>query len=105
MAATAFQTFDGVSNFRDLADATLAAEGSTPGLLRPGRVYRTATPGQASDADAALVLTQLRVSTLLDLRSRDEWEAKAEEGPLQGRFEVRSFSREDDGACRGASGT
>lgn len=79
---------DGILNFRDLADATDNNKGS---VLAPGRVFRTATPGGASSADASAVLTDLRVSRLLDLRSTDEWEP--EPGPLQSKFEVRPFSR------------
>ena len=50
------------------------------------------TPRGASAADAAAILTDLRVSRLLDLRSTDEWEP--EPGPLQERFKLRPFSRD-----------
>lgn len=77
---------DGILNFRDLADAS--------SVLAPGRVFRTGTPGKASDADASKILTDLRVARLLDLRSTDEWEP--EPGPMQAKFEIRAFSREEE---------
>ena len=79
---------DGILNFRDLSDASTS-------VLAPGRIFRTATPGKASSADASKILRDLGVSRLLDLRSEDEWEP--EPGMLQSQFdEIRPFSRVDD---------
>ena len=59
-------------------------------------MFRTATPGNASEADAAIVLNDLGVKRLLDLRSVDEFEA--DPGPLQSAFpEIVSFRRNVDG--------
>ena len=59
-------------------------------------MFRTATPGNASEADAAIVLNDLGVKRLLDLRSEDEFEA--DPGPLQSAFpEIISFTRNVDG--------
>lgn len=80
---------DGILNFRDLADATVNNKGS---VLASGRVFRTATPGGATSTDASVILTDLRVSRLLDLRSADEWEP--EPGPLLSKFALHPFSRE-----------
>ena len=76
---------DGVKNFRDLSEATDA--------VKPGRVFRTATPGEATEADASLILRRLNVKSLVDLRSDDEFEPNL--GPVQSTFETRSFSRAD----------
>ena len=81
-------SLESVLNFRDLASAG--------GSIAPGRVFRTATPGNASEADAAIVLNDLGVKRLLDLRSEDEFEA--DPGPLQSAFpEIISFTRNVDG--------
>ena len=58
---------ESVKNTRDLADAF---DG-----VAPGRVFRTATPGGASAADAVAILDDLGVTALLDLRSEDELRA------------------------------
>ena len=76
---------DGVKNFRDLAEATDA--------VKPGRAFRTATPGEATEADASLILRRLNVKSLVDLRSDDEFEPIL--GEVQSAFETRSFSRAD----------
>lgn len=75
-----------ILNFRDLADAG--------GALVPGRVFRTATPGGASEFDAETVLGRLGVRALLDLRSDDEFEP--DPGLVQDAFEIRAFDRGDD---------
>jgi protein tyrosine/serine phosphatase len=76
---------DGVKNFRDLAEATDA--------VKPGRAFRTATPGEATEADASLILRRLNVKSLVDLRSDDEFEPIL--GEVQSAFETRWFSRAD----------
>ena len=76
---------DGVKNFRDLAEATSA--------VKPGRAFRTATLGEATEADASLILRRLNVKSLVDLRSDDEFEPIL--GAVQSTFETRSFSRAD----------
>ena len=75
-----------ILNFRDLADAG--------GALVPGRVFRTATPGGASEFDAETVLGHLGVRALLDLRSDDEFEP--DPGLVQDAFEMCAFKRGDD---------
>lgn len=56
--------FDGVNNFRDLAEAHAA--------VRPGAVFRTAAPVGASTADVCMLFDQLAIRDLLDLRSTEE---------------------------------
>ena len=88
---TGASDFGTILNWRDL--------GSTPGTcVAPGRVYRTATPGKCSEADADVIVgsSNLRVARLLDLRSTDEFEATP--GSLQSRFELRPFTRPSDAA-------
>ena len=79
-------SLDGVKNFRDLAEATSA--------VKPGRAFRTATPGEATEADASLILRRLNVKSLVDLRSDDEFEPIL--GEVQSSFETRPFSRADE---------
>ena len=81
---------EGVKNFRDLADAT--------GAVKPGRAFRTATPGEATEADASLILRRLNVKSLVDLRSDDEFEPIL--GEVQSSFETRPFSRADETSRR-----
>lgn len=81
---------DGVKNFRDLAEAT--------GAVKPGRAFRTATPGEATEADASLILRRLNVKSLVDLRSDDEFEPIL--GEVQSSFETRPFSRADETSRR-----
>ena len=76
---------DAVRNFRDLAEATVA--------VKPGRAFRTATLGEATEAYASLILRRLNVKSLVDLRSDDEFEPIL--GAVQSTFETRSFSRAD----------
>ena len=76
---------ESVKNTRDLADAF---DG-----VAPGRVFRTATPGGASAADAVAILDDLGVTALLDLRSEDEFEPDL--GPVQSSFELLRFDRDD----------
>ena len=81
---------DAVRNFRDLAEATVA--------VKPGRAFRTATLGEATEADASLILRRLNVKSLVDLRSDDEFEPIL--GEVQSSFETRPFSRADETSRR-----
>ncbi|KAF5833059.1 protein-tyrosine phosphatase-like protein [Dunaliella salina] len=53
-----------VENFRDLAEAN--------GAIKPGRVWRCARPSSASESDVCVLLDQLGIRDLIDLRSSEE---------------------------------
>uniref|UniRef100_A0A7S3VR57 Tyrosine specific protein phosphatases domain-containing protein n=1 Tax=Dunaliella tertiolecta TaxID=3047 RepID=A0A7S3VR57_DUNTE len=53
-----------VENFRDLAEAN--------GAIKPGRVWRCARPSSASESDVCILLDQLGIRDLIDLRSSEE---------------------------------
>ena len=83
-AREVFVHLEGVKNFRDLAGATRC--------VKPGRLFRTATPGDATPGDAVLFSKQLHVTSLIDLRSDDEFEPEL--GLVQSAFGMRSFTRD-----------
>lgn len=58
------QRFEGVRNIRDLAEAL-------PGM-RPGCVFRTAAPQDATPGDVKLLFNDLGIKDLIDLRSSEE---------------------------------
>ena len=55
-----------VQNARDLASA------AAPGLIAPGRLFRSACPAGCCERDVAVLRRELGVRTLLDLRSDEE---------------------------------
>jgi hypothetical protein len=57
--------FTALGNFRDVASAN-------PACVRPGRVYRSATPAEADQADVMLLLNTFCVRTIIDFRDRAE---------------------------------
>lgn len=57
--------FGGLFNFRDLALAD-------PGRIRPGRVFRSATPSEAVADDVLILLNSFCVKTIVDFREKSE---------------------------------
>lgn len=55
-----------VQNARDLASA------APPGLIAPGRLFRSACPAGCCEAGVAVLRQKLQIRTLLDLRSDEE---------------------------------
>lgn len=55
-----------VKNVRDLASVT-----NSP--IRPGRVFRAACVGTASESDECILIDMMNIQTLVDLRSEKEW--------------------------------
>lgn len=56
--------FEKILNIRDLAEAS--------SKIKPGRIYRSGSPAHASIDDVKLLRSQLRIQSLIDLRSSTE---------------------------------
>ncbi|KAK5107361.1 hypothetical protein LTR62_001341 [Meristemomyces frigidus] len=62
--------FDNILNFRDVALFINHATGQN--LLRPGLLYRSARPDAASDHDRTVLLNEVKLKTIIDLRTKTE---------------------------------
>lgn len=61
-------TLEGVHNFRALAPYALRGGGR----IKPNMVFRSGAPDPMSEADAALLLSELSIACVLDVRHPDE---------------------------------
>lgn len=73
------KSFDNVRNFRDFG----GYEGAQGRRVRPGRLFRSAQFGEASEADLAALETY-RIKVQADLRRPDERERHGHRWPVQG---------------------
>ena len=64
---TRIMAFEGVDNFRDYGDYATAAGAH----IHPGRLYRSAHHGRATDADLA-AMAALEIAVIVDLRRKGE---------------------------------
>jgi len=68
--------FEKIYNFRDLSI-------SSGGLIQPGKIYRMATPAEATPADVDYFVNVMGVKTILDLRTTCESDDDAGDKPLR----------------------
>ncbi|PRP79807.1 hypothetical protein PROFUN_12561 [Planoprotostelium fungivorum] len=73
--------FKGIANFRDLSH-------SSGGIIPPGRIYRCATPSEATPEDVDYILNKLNVKTIIDLRTTAESAADIGENLLRSHYTV-----------------
>ncbi|PRP88486.1 hypothetical protein PROFUN_03203 [Planoprotostelium fungivorum] len=73
--------FAGIANFRDLFE-------SSGGIIPPGRIYRCATPSEATPEDVDYLLNTLKVKTIIDLRTTAESAADIGQNLLRKHFTV-----------------
>ncbi|GME32743.1 Tyrosine protein phosphatase 6 [Neofusicoccum parvum] len=66
-AAPPLPRFEKVLNFRDVSSLL-----SPPSKLKPGMLYRSARPDEATPADQALLTKTFNIATIVDLRSPTE---------------------------------
>jgi len=81
MTALTSRDLDGIHNFRPLAPYPLRGGGA----IRQGMVYRSGALDLMTDADLTYLTTEIRLSTVLDLRHPDELAMWPLEHALQGR--------------------
>lgn len=74
---------EGVVNFRDIGP-------SSGGILKSGRIFRSATPSESTTKDVEFVVQKLGVKTILDLRTSAESAADIGEKLLRKEFCVIS---------------
>eukprot|EP01119_Soliformovum_irregulare_P019128 TRINITY_DN6000_c0_g1_i2.p1 TRINITY_DN6000_c0_g1~~TRINITY_DN6000_c0_g1_i2.p1 ORF type:complete len:362 (+),score=81.53 TRINITY_DN6000_c0_g1_i2:46-1086(+) len=68
--------FEAICNFRDLST-------SSGGRIKPGKIYRMATPSEATPADIDYFVNKMGVKTILDLRTVCESDDDAGDKPLR----------------------
>ncbi|KAG5186295.1 protein-tyrosine phosphatase-like protein [Tribonema minus] len=87
--------FEKVRNFRDIATAC-------PGLLKPGRLYRTGFPSESTPSDLKL-WSAIDISTLIDLRSPKELGMDTlMHSPVYAPYETVDLNQESSGSWRQA---
>ena len=78
----------GQRNFRDVAAAA-------PDLIRPGLLFRSASPAKATPEDCQYLVSSLGVRTVVDFRTADEATKDNGDRRLASMFETRAWDRLD----------
>jgi len=73
--------FEGITNFRDFAECS-------GGKIPPGRLFRCATPSEATPADVDHIVNTLKIKTIIDLRTTLEADADVGEKLLKSHYTV-----------------